>query len=208
MTESSTHAKLLYPGMPLCIGYLRQGTSLNFVTSLDSDYTSLGYIQEKFPIILQAFEGGEWYIDQGKIMSFGPVCYIKSFIESEESFLEIPLSQMELFEKICGEQRKRCKMCKVYKDNDQKMKKCAGCFEKGVAIFYCSEMCQKKDWKKGHKNDCLTYVSLPNVENEKCSNCESSSHDLKKCAGCHLVSYCSRECQKEHWKGHKAECGK
>lgn len=202
-TESSAHAKLLYPEMPLCIGYLSEKSIMNFVTSIDSDYTSLGYVKEKFPSVFQAFENGEWYIDQGKVMSFGPVCYIKSQSESEESLLEIPLSEMDLFVKACGEQKKRCKVCKVYKEDDQKMKKCMGCAEKGISILYCSEMCQKKDWKKGHKNDCLSYVSLP--YNEKCSNCESSSN-LKKCTGCHIVSYCNKECQKQHWKTHKKEC--
>ena len=28
------------------------------------------------------------------------------------------------------------------------------------------------------------------------------------CAGCGLVQYCSKECQKRHWKQHKVECGK
>lgn len=206
MTESSQHAKLLYPDMPLCIGYLSEGNTLNFVTSLDSDYTSLGYIQEKFPTIFRSFQNGEWYIHQAKIMSIGQVCYIKSHSQTEENLLEIPLSEMELFVKACGEQKKRCKVCKVFKGDDQKMKKCMGCAEKEINILYCSENCQKKDWKKGHKNDCLTYASLPIEENEKCSNCDSSSHDLKKCAGCHLVSYCNKECQKQHWKIHKKEC--
>ena len=30
---------------------------------------------------------------------------------------------------------------------------------------------------------------------------------LQVCAGCRSVSYCSKQCQREHWKnGHKAEC--
>ena len=32
-------------------------------------------------------------------------------------------------------------------------------------------------------------------------------HDLKMCVGCHSAAYCSRSCQRAHWKaGHKREC--
>ena len=47
-----------------------------------------------------------------------------------------------------------------------------------------------------------------------CANCfraSSSSHQLKllQCAACSAVSYCSKACQKAHWKrgGHKSACG-
>jgi len=32
---------------------------------------------------------------------------------------------------------------------------------------------------------------------------EAESGSLKRCAKCHVGSYCSRECQKAHWKVHK-----
>ncbi|KAF7373117.1 hypothetical protein MSAN_00519500 [Mycena sanguinolenta] len=31
---------------------------------------------------------------------------------------------------------------------------------------------------------------------------------LRRCGKCHLLSYCSKECQKKHWPEHKQECGK
>ena len=43
----------------------------------------------------------------------------------------------------------------------------------------------------------------------KCSFCDvssSSSNDLKKCGGCGKAQYCGKECQKQHWKVHKAFC--
>lgn len=149
MTQSSEHAKLFYPEMPLCIGYLSEGSSLTFATSLDGDYTSLGYLQEKYSCIIQTFKNGEWYIDHGKTMSTGEVCYIKSNIS--ESLLEIPLKEMHLFVDVCGRQNKKCKVCNM----TGSLKKCFGCDAKGISIFYCSEQCQKKDWKKGHKNHCF-----------------------------------------------------
>ncbi|KAI9257332.1 hypothetical protein BDA99DRAFT_547799 [Phascolomyces articulosus] len=40
-----------------------------------------------------------------------------------------------------------------------------------------------------------------------CTNQEEKEGDFKKCGRCQRVSYCSRDCQKEHWKhGHKAVC--
>ena len=44
----------------------------------------------------------------------------------------------------------------------------------------------------------------------KCTKCTKSELDpgvnLKHCAKCHTTPYCSRECQKADWKGHKKIC--
>ena len=41
----------------------------------------------------------------------------------------------------------------------------------------------------------------------QCSFCGQPSQDLQRCSRCKGVSYCSRDCQKQHWKvGHKKEC--
>lgn len=44
-------------------------------------------------------------------------------------------------------------------------------------------------------------------EKEKCGCCGRVA-DLKACAGCGLVKYCNKDCQRQDWKGHKVECGK
>ena len=44
-----------------------------------------------------------------------------------------------------------------------------------------------------------------------CANCgkgEDSSINLKSCAACKLVKYCSRDCQAAHRPQHKKECKK
>jgi MYND finger len=48
-----------------------------------------------------------------------------------------------------------------------------------------------------------TYVSR-----RVCAGCFRRCRKLKRCGGCQVTSYCSRECQAEHWKqgGHKAVC--
>lgn len=40
----------------------------------------------------------------------------------------------------------------------------------------------------------------------RCANCGEKASVMKKCADCGTVKYCSRECQKQHWKVHKVNC--
>ncbi len=39
-----------------------------------------------------------------------------------------------------------------------------------------------------------------------CSYCKQKSNNLKQCANCVGIFYCSRECQVNDWKEHKVEC--
>lgn len=43
---------------------------------------------------------------------------------------------------------------------------------------------------------------------ERCAACGKGSSDMQACGGCLRVRYCSRECQKAHWKVHKPTCKK
>ncbi|XP_006812516.1 prolyl hydroxylase EGLN3-like [Saccoglossus kowalevskii] len=43
------------------------------------------------------------------------------------------------------------------------------------------------------------------VTESRCAVCEKIE-DLKRCSRCHVVHYCSREHQKQHWKVHKTSC--
>jgi len=40
----------------------------------------------------------------------------------------------------------------------------------------------------------------------KCASCSTESPECRTCGGCHRVAYCSKDCQKAHWKTHKPEC--
>jgi hypothetical protein len=54
----------------------------------------------------------------------------------------------------------------------------------------------------------------PNLtQGEMCANCyvleKTLDEKLLKCGQCRLIKYCSRECQREHWKeAHKKQCKK
>jgi len=43
-----------------------------------------------------------------------------------------------------------------------------------------------------------------------CANCQKTEEELgsslKRCAKCQTTTYCSRDCQKGHWKTHKKSC--
>jgi hypothetical protein len=54
--------------------------------------------------------------------------------------------------------------------------------------------------------------STTNKTNEQtiaeCASCGKTSETLKTCTSCKLVKYCGIECQKSHWRRHKAICKK
>ena len=88
---------------------------------------------------------------------------------------------------VCSKEgAKRCSKCKLQ--------------------YYCSKECQQSDWKnhkaicrKGNSEETSAAMSL-----ETCSVC--SKEASKKCSKCKLQFYCSKQCQKEDWKNHKAIC--
>ncbi|KIJ61529.1 hypothetical protein HYDPIDRAFT_183158 [Hydnomerulius pinastri MD-312] len=50
----------------------------------------------------------------------------------------------------------------------------------------------------------LTVLPCANAQVEKYTACENPGK--MACSACRLVSYCSNECQKAHWKTHKRDC--
>lgn len=41
----------------------------------------------------------------------------------------------------------------------------------------------------------------------RCDSCQQLSEKLQRCAGCAVATYCSKDCQRQHWRaGHKNSC--
>jgi hypothetical protein len=100
---------------------------------------------------------------------------------------------------------------------------------------YCSRNCQKQHWTTGgHSRQCVAVTPKPKIVDQEpeipdtfkgpicaekvmcmsekkqklqCANCSDFNVSLMRCR-CQLVLYCSRECQKQHWKigGHSTQC--
>ena len=54
----------------------------------------------------------------------------------------------------------------------------------------------------------LREAASPSKKSLRCTHCATllPRSKLKKCSRCRRVLYCSRRCQKSHWKKHKADC--
>lgn len=76
--------------------------------------------------------------------------------------------------------------------------------------IFCSDA-HVKEYKRKHKIQCDVRVSeLAGLKMKApkivCGGCGGEAKN--KCARCGTVYYCSKECQKNHWKTHKITCGK
>jgi len=61
----------------------------------------------------------------------------------------------------------------------------------------------------GDHDDDLHESDLQNFgRRDRCAQCLETSMPLKRCGQCHMVAYCSKECQREHWSRHKKVCKK
>eukprot|EP00039_Didymoeca_costata_P029613 m.25513 g.25513 ORF g.25513 m.25513 type:complete len:1702 (+) comp7711_c0_seq2:128-5233(+) len=85
---------------------------------------------------------------------------------------------------------------------------CSQCTMRG----YCSSVCQASDWSH-HKQTCKGM--LPEDTNEQDSDdhsndgkeiCVCGKVALFDCSKCGTVSYCSVQCQRQHWHRHKVVC--
>ncbi|KAJ7373155.1 Egl nine 1 [Desmophyllum pertusum] len=47
---------------------------------------------------------------------------------------------------------------------------------------------------------------MASTSSSSCAFCSAEKTNLLKCSRCKSAFYCSKECQKSHWKAHKANC--
>ena len=98
----------------------------------------------------------------------------------------------------------RCSYCQK-PTSSSSLKSCSRCHK----TSYCGKECQRAHWKE-HKKECLDQkLSSCELSNTaRCSYCNLhvQPHYLKKCMGCRSTSYCSKQCQTNHWSEHKLQC--
>eukprot|EP00106_Octopus_bimaculoides_P011552 XP_014778994.1 PREDICTED: uncharacterized protein LOC106875397 [Octopus bimaculoides] len=100
--------------------------------------------------------------------------------------------------------KSQCARCKK---SDVALKKCFHCNN----VEYCSDVCQKDDWKH-QQTSCKTSKTADGacsseiLVNERCQQCKHWNDHLKYCTGCHKVKYCNKYCQEIDWLYHKENC--
>ena len=110
----------------------------------------------------------------------------------------------------CIQDSSHCNSCGKIASN---LKKCGACGRS----WYCSQECQRKDWKE-HKKVCKTLketipasprvsslISQSDTTTTKCGGCKKETSSLRPCP-CHKVAYCSTSCQRMDWVRHKIDC--
>ena len=108
---------------------------------------------------------------------------------------------------ICVLDSNHCNTCGKM---DTNLKKCGACGRS----WYCSQDCQRKDWKE-HKKVCKalkknvpassSLTSQSDATETTCGGCKRESSSLRPCP-CHKVAYCSTNCQRTDWTRHKVDC--
>ena len=59
------------------------------------------------------------------------------------------------------------------------------------------------------ESDRFIDIKVASTRVSACASCERTSvapARLRRCAACHDVAYCSKECQQRHWRYHKFRC--
>lgn len=69
-----------------------------------------------------------------------------------------------------------------------------------LLLIFCCALLNKSSAAESSKFSSKTVKLLG------CMICRAQEN-LKKCSGCKVIYYCSRECQKKDWSSHKIICG-
>ena len=117
-------------------------------------------------------------------------------------------------------------MCMMMVRGVSKKAKCVVCNEsrksllkdqKAAILKYCKRaeslltpMNMKAFDKDGKKIDEIIQTTCPDAVLKICIKYYHVKRSMRRCAGCQVMQYCSKRCQKIHWnrKGHRIECAR
>eukprot|EP00741_Cyanophora_paradoxa_P011720 tig00020563_g11324.t1 len=80
-----------------------------------------------------------------------------------------------------------------------------------LPVFPADAECPHKN-QAAHAMELLRQARVPppqrrgNCVHVCCAACSAEGTSLKECGRCRAVSYCNAECQRAHWRQHKAAC--
>ena len=107
-----------------------------------------------------------------------------------------------------------CRSCGKTGDN---LLRCGAC----KLVWYCDQVCQRRNWKR-HKKNCRRQTESEKPANNpqhvplmdpgqtssanSCGSCDKIGTNLQRCGRCKSVWYCHQKCQEEDWENHRNKC--
>lgn len=135
-------------------------------------------------------------IEEAKqLMPSVPDCMYEALIPDQNGNLTCPFRLPHQWE--------TCSKCGKKSTKECPLKACTKC----KRYFYCSKVCQTKDWRRHKREECEKRRGRYGFCG-KCSREGTSEQPLKACIRCDSFYYCSKDCQKDDWRRHKKECCK
>uniref|UniRef100_A0A7S3US75 MYND-type domain-containing protein n=1 Tax=Heterosigma akashiwo TaxID=2829 RepID=A0A7S3US75_HETAK len=146
----------------------------------------------------EAFDETSFFQDQRCIFS---VCSDEIWLESESQhdwltkFLSACQENNFCIDKTPGNYQKRLDVYCSLKN-----------FDTPTPFYRYQDLCPPKEYEP------FSELVMPGWRYEQCNadpclfRFEDEQRELRKCAGCKVVKYCSRKCQKKDWQKHKKDC--
>lgn len=79
--------------------------------------------------------------------------------------------------------------------------------KKPIFRMFPREKIENSEFRNDPNMIVMNAPNITAINGIACALCGKEG-DLKKCGGCNVLNYCSKECQRAHWGVHKEQCKK